>query len=361
MAAARTVLVAAGLACLAFEIALISVAAGRPPDPKSDAAQFWFQSERIRNDEALYTPLPDFGPDYMAEGVIDAAKPFPIERFSPYLPLPAAVSALLPRTSLASFQVGLRIVLVAALLGFAAVLSVLSFGRVSIVGMMGWFGLLHFSPGVVLAMRIGNIEPVLWLLFALAVAFPRFLGPGLTTMAAVKPFALWPLLAGAWRNEGTRRAAVLAAAGIVVVCLLALGPADLLATAAAWLRLVPRYMGQGTFAAGNISVSFGVLRVAYATHLWHYQGGPIASVWARGWLTGASVAAPLLAAWLSRRLPLRWAICWVMLAALLFSPLCWDFYLTIGWVPLAMLWRRRAQRASPTDSRRTGDLAGDAA
>jgi hypothetical protein len=85
----------------------------------------------------------------------------------------------------------------------------------------------------------------------------------------------------------------------------------------------------------NVSLSFGVLRIAYWLGWWDYQPGPIAEAWPRIWLTIAQVAPPLAAGALTYRYDQRLHLSAVMLAALLFSPLCWDLYLTVALVPLA--------------------------
>jgi hypothetical protein len=60
------------------------------------------------------------------------------------------------------------------------------------------------------------------------------------------------------------------------------------------------------------------------------------------WLTFAQVAGPLAAGVLTRRWDPRFHLSAVLLAALLFSPLCWAGYLPVALVPLAVLINRRA-------------------
>jgi hypothetical protein len=312
-----------------------------PPYAGWDGSQTWFQAERIRAGEPLYQPLPGYGPHVMADQM-DGWEPYPIASgATPHLPLAAAVVALTPLESLEEFKAAWIVTLLLATWGFVSILVILAHGQWTFVRFLWWNSVTFLTPAF-LAFRLGNPDPILWLLFAGAVAVPaRFGAAGLVLAAAIKPFAVWPLGFSLVRGPETWKAAVASAAVVVALCLAALGPADLVRSARDWFAYVPGVMGQGTFNQYNVSLSFGVLRSAYAFGLWDYRPGPIMEAWPRIWLAFAQVTAPLLAGVLTYSWDRRLHLSAVMLAALLFSPLCWNYYLTLALVPLALWIRRR--------------------
>lgn len=334
-AAAKLALLVIGVAALWFQVSLAVNTIRRPPLPSWDGAAIWYQAERIRAGDPLYGPLPSYGPHVMADHM-PGSEPFP-SGASPHLPLPAAVVALMPVRTLDAFVSGWIVILVLAAWGFASVLTVLAHGRWSPVRFVGWNGLVFIFPSAHLALRLGNPDPLLWLLFALAVALPVRVGSaGLALAAAIKPFTAWPLAFDIARWRGAWKAAIAAALLVLAVCLIALGAADLVRSARDWIAYVPAAMGQGTFRHGNVSLSFGILRIAYGQGWWDYQPGPIVEAWPRIWLMVAQVGGPLATGWLTFRWERRLHVSMVMLAALLFNPLCWLYYLTVALVPLAV-------------------------
>jgi hypothetical protein len=139
------------------------------------------------------------------------------------------------------------------------------------------------------------------------------------------------------RSRETWKAAAASAVLVLAACVVAMGPADLVRNARDWLAYIPGDMGQGTFRLTNVSLSFGVLRIAYGLGWWDYQPGPILEAWPRLWLAFAQVAAPLAAGLLTYRWDRRLHLSTVMMAALLFNPLCWNYYLAVVLVPAAAL------------------------
>jgi hypothetical protein len=194
---------------------------------------------------------------------------------------------------------------------------------------------------------------VLWALFGLALAFSRARGFGFMASAMVKLYGAWPLLVATSR-EGWR---VLRGAGVALalgtaVCALVLGPAAFVGALLDWARYMVPVVGQGTFmvdrvhGAANVSLSFAGLRVARGLG-WEYQPGPLPS-WARLYLTLLGIGAPLLCAWLTRRMDnavLRYGL--VTVAAVLFAPLCWTTYLPLLLAPLAVAVRLRLDTGVP--------------
>jgi hypothetical protein len=331
-----SVLVIAGLIAVAQHLILIRWHLRNEPWEGNDAAQIWYQANRIRGDSTVYRKVPEPGPHVGASHMFDDVPLHFPRTHSPHLPLLGSVTALMPYVPLVTFQRVMSVVLALATLGFAAVLAWLSLRRLALLPVLAWFGVVHLSPGAFFAIKWQNPEAVLYLLFALAVAFPRFMGAGLALVASQKPYAIWPILFGVVRDKRFRASVVAGFSVSALLAVLAMGPRDLVIAAVDWLRVVPTTMGEGSFARRNVSVSFGVLRALYAIGLWDYQPGPL-TLWPRVWLTAAQIAIPIAVGVATRKLDLRWHISLVLLAALLASPLCWDAYLTVGWVPVA-LW-----------------------
>jgi hypothetical protein len=333
-----------GIAAIWMQVGLARNTIFLPPVPNWDGAAIWYQAEQIRSGEALYRPLPGYGPHVMAEHMAGSER-FPLNA-SPHLPLPAAIVALTPIRSLEAFTVVWAVVLLLATWGFASVLAIMAHQSWTLPRFLWWNALVFLFPSAYLAVRLGNPDPLLWLLFASAVALPARLGSAaLVLSAGVKPFSAWPLAFSLARNREGWGAAVAAAMVALGLCVLAVGPVDLVRAAQDWITYVPRAMGQGTFRHGNVSLSFGVLRGAYALGWWDYQPGPLLELWPRIWLTFAQVTAPLIAGLLTFGWDRRLHLSIVMLTALLFNPLCWMFYLTVTLVPLAA-WIGRSHTTS---------------
>ena len=333
-----------GLLGIAVQFSLVANTFIAVPPEDTDAAAIWFQAGRIRDDARLYEPVPGYGPHYMAYEFSADARPYPIHN-SPYLPLLSSITSLLPRTSLPTFQRAWSVILLLAFLGFATVLARIAAGRFDVVRMIAAVGLLHVTPGALDAMRYGNVEPLLWFAFAWAVADRRVTGALLVMMTMTKPYAVWPLLFAGARCRSVRRSALVGLGATTVLCVAAIGPVDLVRAAWDWVRIVPAMLGQGSFAADNYSLSFAALRLARAAGIWDYQSGPITDAWPRVWLLVASIGIPLAVGYATRRLDPRMQVSLVMLAALLAAPLCWRFYLVVGWVPVA-LWLENRRTAT---------------
>ncbi len=327
----------------------------RHPGPDNvDSPQVWYQSERVRaGAEELYRRMPGFGPDVMGGS---GSTGYPMDN-SPYLPPLASVVALLPRTELVTFQRAWFLVVAFSFWAFAALLARIARGRWSVGGFFFWHGLVVLMPGALLFFLLFNIDPLLWVFFAGAIAYPRFRGAGLVLTTAVKPYAVWAVIAAVWRERWrVVRGAVWAAVGVVLVSVAALGPARLFRVSQQWFTAIPPALGQGAFLSTNWSLSFLVLRVARWTGVSHYESGPLSPGW-RVWLTAASVAAPFGAWWLTRRWDTRLHLTAVLLASLLFSPLCWNGYLAIGLVFAAVLVGRKKGRATGGGSAAAAEAA----
>jgi hypothetical protein len=270
--------------------------------------------------------------------------PYPHNRY-PYPPFFIATLAPLAKLSVATFARIWYVVLYAGFFAYAASLARLATGRITPARVIVAAAVLAATPGAQLAIMVANVEPVLWALFGLALAFPLARGFGFMASAMVKLYGAWPLLVATSR-EGWRVVWGAGAALVlgVVVCVLVLGPGEFLGGMRDWVRYMVPVVGQGTFmvdrvhGGANVSLSFAGLRLARSLG-WEYQAGPLPE-WARLYLTLVGLAAPLLCAWLTRGMEssvLRYGL--VTIAAVLFAPLCWTTYLPLLLAPVAVAVR----------------------
>lgn len=195
-------------------------------------------------------------------------------------------------------------------------------------------------PGSYFSLVSGQVEPLLWLMFALALLTPAR-GALLAVSCLVKPFAVWPLALAAWRERWriVWQAAVILAAGLLLGALVAGWGAY-----AEWLRYTPNRMYRVAFFHDNISLSLLPLR------LLGWQALP---QWGKAFLMGMYLLGPAAVAWVTRRRPLAVQYAWVGAAAILFAPFSRDYYLPLLATPLAIelgLWLRKP--SSPENSER---------
>lgn len=310
---------------------------------RDDLVRYYVIARRALAGLPMYWPWPDYGPHFATPGY-----PYPRERY-PYPPFLMGVLVPFARLPLLVFARAWYVALVAGLAVYAASLSRLATGRVTVAGTLVAAAVVAAMPGAQLAFMVGNVEPVLWALFGVALAFPAARGFGFAGSAMVKLYGAWPLLA-ALPREGWRvvRGAAAALALGTALCMVVLGPGVFVRSLWDWARYMLPVVGQGTFAfdpvygGTNVSISFAGLRAARALG-WEYPPGPLPG-WARLYLTVVGVAAPLLTAWLTRKardVALRCGL--VTAAAVLFAPLCWATYLPLLLAPLAAAVRNRAE------------------
>jgi hypothetical protein len=330
-----------GLAAQLIWIAAITMDPGRIG---GDAVQIWAQAERIRSEQPLYSPMLGYGPHMMT-----GTNEYPLLTHSPYLPPLAALAALAPRTTLPRFAWLQTVMVVILFWVYAAVLARLAVGKWTVDSWLVANGVLIATPGATIMMVKGNIEPLMWTLFGAAFLISRR-GVPLALMAGVKIHAAWPLLFVAvrapWRTAREIAPTVAILTGIVVA---AMGVADSAAAIRAWFQHILPALGQGTFAATNISLSFLPLRIAKWLG-WEYVSGPLPPI-ARVWLIAAGILAPLICGWATRRKPVELQAGAVMAAALLWSPMCWAGYLPSLFAPAA--WAAGSMRATSEPERFT--------
>ena len=307
-----------------------------------DVTYLYSAAERVRTGEPLYWPWPEYGPHVHT----DMGPPYPFERH-PYPP--ALASILAPATALpfATFARLWYILLLGSFWVYAWCLARLAGGRADAWSVLIAGTLLALFPGTYRALSLGQIDPVLWALFGMALVTPALRGAALATSAAVKLYAGWPLLF-AMRREGRRvglPALAVLAAGFLISGL-TLGFQAFVTWATTMLPVV----SQGTFNADNVSLSFAGLRLA-RTLGWDYAPGPLPPA-ARIYLTTVGIAAPLIVGWLTRRTRPALQYACVGCAAVVFAPLCWTSYLPLLLV-LPAVWigtlRERAAAAQLAD------------
>ena len=287
-------------------------------DRYRDVTYLYTAAQRVRSGQPLYRPWPEYGPHVHTE----MGPPYTYDRH-PYPPPLASVLAPFSALPFTSFARLWYFPVLAGFWGFAWTLARMA-GRAS-----GWSTLtagllLGIFPGTYRALSLGQIDPILWALFGLALVLPAWRGAAFALSAAVKLYAGWPLLfaIGRERSRAFVPAAVVAL-GAVVVSGFMMG----LDGFYSWGRHMLPVISQGTFNTDNVSLSFAGLRIARSLG-WDYVPGPL-PVPARIYLGLMGIAAPITAGWLARKSRPEFQYAWVGAAAVLFAPLCWSSYLPL--------------------------------
>ena len=317
----RNVLLVLAIVHLAMQVLVIAPTLYARTDQNRDVVVYWTAAKDAHNHQAIYGQYPNYGPSSLPQ-YYDYAPPF------------AAVLSPLGALPFVTFaRVWLILTLVAFWLfawGLARLSGEGSLSRTLICGVI-----VGVFPGTYLAIALGQIDPILWALFAWGlVGMSRPILWGLA--AIIKPFYIWPLLAAErqWR--------ALIPAGIVAVALILLGGFVCgWESYIIWVRDILPTLTQGNFKTGNVSLSFAVIRLARFLG-WNYLGGPLPTL-AHLWLTVASVGAPLLTWRFLRRFSPQIKCAGIIVASVLFAPICWTCYLPLA-LPLAALgFRYRMQ------------------
>jgi hypothetical protein len=327
----RPLLVLAGLIALVGQVVLLLPFAFEHTELAIDAVQLQAAGERIRADAPIYWHWADYGPDIDAPG----GRPRPLETTA-YPPLLLPIFALLPDVPFATFARVWAVLLVGGLWLYAASIARIVAGRTTIGGVLiaGFF--LALIPGGGTNVKQGNIDPLLWAAYGWALALPRAQGAGLSLVASVKVFFVWPLLLTV-RDRRTWRDAAVVFASLGALAVVIMGPASFLQACVGWFREVPAYHGQGTFRPWNVSLSFAVIRVARLLG-WDYETGPLPTGW-HIYLVVTGIVAPAVAAYTLRRRSRELRQAGVVCGAVLFSPICWLSYMPLV-LPVAAIWLR---------------------
>ncbi len=292
-------------------------------DKYRDLTAYYQVIERIHNNEPVYINLPKKGP----------IKQDPVYNYPPIL---SSIFAMMPVMSFVTFAQVWTLLLYVAFWVYAICLAKIAAGRVTVTGALVAGLALTFFPGTHMALSLGQVDPFLWALFGIALTVPAIKGAGLMAVTLVKPWAMWPLL---WSlRDGWRviTGVLIVSVGSLVLGVLVRGTDVFYAECLTWFRDWLPQLGQGTWTAGNWSISFGVLRVIKGLGLWDYSGG-LLPLWARLWLHFCGIAVPILVGFFLRRKHMILQISVVGCSAVVFAPICWTTYLPVLLTALSLL------------------------
>ena len=316
------------LANLAFHLGYLAPLALSRYYEMADADAYAMAGRNALHGQSLY-PLTPHGDPQTPQG-----------DYLPFLYPPPFAAALAPLGALSQFA-AVRVLKVLTFLAFwayAAALSKLATGRVSLWGVLGAGLLATLTPGAHFNLISGQADPLLWLMLALALLTPAT-GALLAASCLVKPFAAWPLALAALRRP--RQIVPQAALTLILGGLLGLAVCGWGAYVA-WLHYTPQRMYGVIFFGQNISLGLLPLRLLG----WHALPR-----WGRAFLMGMYVLGPAAVAWLMHRRPLELQIAWVAVAAVLFAPFSRLYYLPLILTPLALEVREGLKGADPSGKR----------
>lgn len=298
---------------------------------------------------AVYDPLPPPGPHEFT-GVWHYLYPPPL----------AALLSFLPSIHYRTFD---RLWLIAntgslVLLGF--LLSIIANGRVDLSSASSWTTAVIFTPGALLSVHFGNIEPMIIALVAAGLAFPRWGGFTIGCAAAFKVNPVWPLgFMLLRRPAAVLPGLLLAAAFCAAVCLAAYGLAGTSVLVTTWIDRVLPSVSQGQFWGeslrglasgevrlqdyfGNLSISFLPVQIAVLSG-WQYEGGDLPTA-IRMFLFVFGTAVPVCVGWLTRHRSLQVQAAAVFAAALFSAPIVRPYTLPVVLLVVAAV---RAERRGP--------------
>lgn len=255
-----------------------------------------------------------------------------------YPPPLSSILGMLPAMSLARFSKIWTLVLCAAFWIYAICLTKIAIGRISLSGTLIAGLALTLFPGTHVALSSGQIDPILWALFGMALAIPKLKGACLMSITLVKPWALWPLLWAIKDRWKVVNGALIVALGSLVLGGFVRGVEVFYSEWLTWLRDVLPFLGQGSWATGNWSISFGVLRVLKQLGFWKYPDGVLPG-WAQLWLFFCGIFVPILSGIFLRKRRMIIQLSIIGCIAIVFSPICWISYLPILLTPICLFLR----------------------
>lgn len=277
----------------------------------------------------LYYPHPGVGPR------VPYWEGYTIKHW--YLYPPHFAASLAPMATAFGYEEFARLWYLPLLLAFwiySACLCHLATGQASLKNILIAGLILALTPGSMRAMSLGNIDPIMYALFGLALVTNR---PGipLALSTVIKPYTIYFLALSSWHNGRRTWLPALVVMSIVFTFgILTSGFEAYLD----WFRYTLPALSQGSFFLPNISLSFLLLRLACWLG-WECPIGPL-PFWPQACFTVISIAAPAATIWLTRKLQDKLQFALVTVAAVFFSPYCLITYLPLALAPLAILWRR---------------------
>jgi hypothetical protein len=259
---------------------------------------------------------------------------------------PTALAFLVPFAHAApvAFYTGYYLLLIVSLWAFAAALARIAFDRLVLAQALAVGAVVTTLPPVMLVMQLGNADIIVLALTAWAFARPAAAAPLLVVAGAVKVYPLFVLIAWWPRLTPRQRAHGLATAAVLTtVTLLALGHGTI-DQFYAWLTTGLSMLATPATAWGNISLSTLVLR-------------PFLDSAADAQPNDLLRSLPLLAAcgfvgpaWAKPQVN-RASGAIVLVAAVLFAPVCWWWRLLMTlMIPAALVARHRRARGDECQS-----------
>ena len=316
-----SVLLRRSIMCVAIFHLIAQLSYGLPKmlsrtDVDRDVVVYYLAKQRIHNHEPLYALSSRAVPH-------DTRNPIYI-----YPPVLSSLLSFLPPMSFVTFARLWTLLLYAAFWIYSMCLAKLVQGRATITTTLVVGLIVGLFPGTQHALSLGQVDPILWALFGLALIFPKLRGAGTMAIALVKLWGVWPFVAAL--REGRRvwsGAAIVLVAGIGIGSL-GVGSEEFFTSCWYWLTRVLPSLSQGSWDSDNWSVSFVLLRVVKLTGLWAYEGG-VLPVWARTWLLITGIAGPIFTGIFLRHRGKAVQLSSVGCAAILCSPICWTSYLPV--------------------------------
>lgn len=317
---------------LAIQLTVVAPRELARTDIDRDVPVYWYAAKNALEKQPIYRKQIEYGPGNSPEGVYIYPPPF---------------AAIIAPFGMLPFEIFSRIwfcILLTSFWLYAYCLARLfKDNQITIRDVLIWGLILGLFPGTYIALGFGQVDPLLWALFGFGLLCSA--RPVLWALAAViKIFYVWPWLADA---------VGIARSGGIVILLRRLVPAVVLLgllvfyggivcgwdSYLIWIRDVLPTLSQGNSNAHNVSIPFSVLRLARLLG-WQYSGGPL-PVLAHLWLSAASIGGSLLVWFYLRSHPIQILSAALAAAAILFSPVCWPYYLPLLLPLVALLFREK--------------------
>ena len=310
-----------GLLCLAIAFTIFNFVILLPrtfqrTDPWRDVVAYYLAKENIEAKLPLYEGLHEHGPH-------DRSQPFYL-----YPPILASALAIMPQVKFLSFARLWTLFLYGAFWIYAVSLGKLATGKASFSGSMVAGLFLFIFPGTYRALELGQIDPLLWSFFGLALTLPKLRGFFLMAISVIKPWGVWPFLWSLGKNYSVFLGAGVVLGGSILIGTLIMGTGAFWENCWLWFTHVLPSLSQGAWSPDNRSLSFGVLRIFRYFGLWKYNGGTL-PFWSQAWLLLCGIVGPILTGLYLRHNSKNVQLSAVACSAILFSPIFWTTYIPI--------------------------------